>query len=334
MKKILLIGGTGFIGSHLKRALTHQSYEITIMCRQVPPCQEEPDVTYLLFNPDEEKDLDTILSECSHVIHLASATTPSTSMLKPEMEIINNLLPVSRLLERLQKYPEIHLIFISSGGAIYGNTYLDFVKEDTVLHPLSYYGAGKAAIEAFLYAFHEQAGNRVTVVRPSNLYGEGQPLKSQFGLIPTLFNHLINDSEMQIWGDGETIRDYLYIGDFVDLCIRIIQSATDGNSYETINAGSGYGLSINQLCDLAESITEQTIQRQYVASRTVDVKRIVLDSSKAENRFGWKASTPVKTGLEKTWEGFLHNTKRHLSDRADAFWCSVPVKSGDTTTSD
>lgn len=303
MKKILLIGGAGFIGSHLKSTLLNRGYEVIIGCRNLP-ANKDPAVTYLSLAKDNMAPLESILPECSHVVHLASATTPGTSMLEPSKEVINNILPIAHLLEAMQKYHDIHLIFVSSGGAIYGNTHQDLVREDTLSQPLSYYGASKTAIEAFLYTYQKQTNNPVTILRPSNLYGSKQPLKTHFGIIPTIFNCLINDSVFEIWGDGEIIRDYLYIDDFIDLCIRIIQAKNYSHSYRIFNAGSGKGLSINHICNQVESITGKSICREYTHSRSVDVKKIVLNSSKVQSEFNWQASTSIKTGLEKTWENF------------------------------
>lgn len=300
IKKILLIGGSGFIGSNLTHALLANGKKVIIMCRKLPEYQESS-VTYLLNSPDDNKLLELTLPECSHVIYLASATTPGTSVLEPSKEVINNILPISRFLEALHNYPEIKLLFISSGGTIYGNSRQEYVVEDTMPQPLSNYGAGKVAIEAFLYAFQKQSGSSVTVLRPSNLYGKGQALKANFGIIPAIFNSLTNSKTLKIWGDGEIIRDYLYIDDFVDLCLRVMQSTNKNNSYRVFNAGSGQGVSVNQLCDLIESLTVLPVKREYLEARNVDVKRIVLDSVSAKSVFNWQPSTSIEAGLKNIW---------------------------------
>jgi len=303
IKKILLIGGTGFIGSNLTHALLDKGNEVAILCRNLPEHQI-PSVTYLSNSPNSTSALESILPECSHVFYLASATTPGTAIREPSVEVLNNLLPISHFLETLQKYPNIKLIFISSGGAIYGNSMQDYVIEETTPHPLSYYGAGKVAIEAFLYAFQKQSGIQVTVLRPSNLYGKGQTLKANFGIIPTILNCQVNAQIFRIWGDGETIRDYLYIDDFIDLCLRIIRSTSTKNAYNVYNAGSGQGLSVNQLCRLIEAITEHPVKREYLEARNVDVKRIVLDSNSVKSTYNWLPSTSIETGLKKIWDGY------------------------------
>jgi len=304
MKKILLIGGAGFIGSHLKNRLLDHGYEVAILCREMPDIQDA-DVEYLVFPLDDMAALAEVLPQCSHVIHLASATTPGISVQEPSTEVINNILPTFRFLEVLQQYQHIHLIFISSGGAIYGDTGEEFVSESTALQPLSYYGASKVSIETFLHAFQQQTTNQITILRPSNIYGPNQPLKLLFGIVPTIFNRLINDSVLEIWGDGEIIRDYLYIDDFIALCLSVLQATDDLKGYRVFNAGSGHGYTINQICGFVESIAGKTINRTYAESRRVDVKRIVLDSGYAELEFHWKASTSIEQGLRNTWDYYL-----------------------------
>jgi UDP-glucose 4-epimerase len=304
VKKTLLIGGAGYIGSHLKNSLLERGYEVAILCRKMPDIQDT-DVEYLVYPMDDMAALAEILPQCSHVIHLASATTPGTSAQEPSTEVINNILPTLRFLEVLQQHQHIHLIFISSGGAIYGDIGEEFVGESNILQPLSYYGASKVTIETFLHAFQQQTTNKITILRPSNIYGPNQPLKLHFGIVPTIFNHLINSSVLEIWGDGETIRDYLYIDDFIALCLSVLQAADDSKGYRVFNAGSGHGYAINQICNLVESITGKTIKRTYAESRRVDVKRIVLDSGYAELEFEWKASTSIEQGLQNTWDYYL-----------------------------
>ena len=143
----------------------------------------------------------------------------------------------------LQAQPETHLIFFSSGGTVYGNPQQLPVSEDSPIAPLSNHGAGKAAQESFCQALRAQ-GHAVTILRPSNAYGPGQTMKRGFGLVRTLLEHARLGTAMEIWGDGENVRDYIYIDDIVEATLRLIDQPQDCGTY---NLGSGMGYSINQV---------------------------------------------------------------------------------------
>ena len=161
--------------------------------------------------------------------------------------------------------------------------------------PLSYYGAGKAAIEAFIIAFCQQQNRPATILRPTNFYGPGQSCQPGFGIIPTIFDCLLKSKALPIWGDGKSVRDYLYIDDFIELCTQISTSPSPPD-LRIYNVGSGLGYSINSLCDLIEEVTNKQIIREYHPSRSVDVQRVVLDCSRIEHDHAWHAQTDLTTG--------------------------------------
>ena len=305
MKKILLLGGTGFVGSRLCQRLVETGSRVVVWAHSFPPVRD-PAVEYVTDSLDNVNLLESLLPDCSHVFHLASATTPGSSRLEPGVEVVNNTLPLVRLLGVMQRFADIHFHFVSSGGAIYGDHPKSMVQERDPLEPISYYGAGKVAAEAFLHAYHKQTGNGVTILRPSNLYGPGQRPKAHFGIIPTLFDCVKSGKTFEIWGDGEVVRDYLFIDDFVELCQRTISWDSNRRTLSVFNAGSGKGHSINQLCESVQTVTNQALKTEYRPSRGVDVSRIVLDSSAALRVFDWKASTNLEDGLTRTWIWLTH----------------------------
>jgi UDP-glucose 4-epimerase len=183
------------------------------------------------------------------------------------------------------------------------------LSESRVSEPPSYYGAGKIAIEKFINAFVRQHNGRALILRPSNFYGPGQHFRRGFGLLPTLFRHAVNKTPVNIWGDGEIVRDYLFMDDFLLLCLAIAESKFAFSGFEVCNAGSGTGHSINQVCALVEQITGVTLERNYLPSRNVDLKRIVLDSTRANRLFGWSATTPLPAGVAKSWNWYLDHAQ-------------------------
>jgi len=145
-----------------------------------------------------------------------------------------NIGPTIRFLEFLQGYDDIHMIFLSSGGTLYGNPEFIPVNESYPLNPLSFHGAGKVSIEFFLKTFSSFPGKYTTILRPSNIYGPGQRLRSGFGVVPTMLGHILNGTIMEIWGDGTSIRDYLYIEDMITAIICLIDLPQDNNIYNIV----------------------------------------------------------------------------------------------------
>jgi UDP-glucose 4-epimerase len=158
-------------------------------------------------------------------------------------------------------------------------------------------------LEKFIMAFCQQLQRSAIILRPSNFYGPGQSYRVGFGIVPTIFHHILNSKPLTIWGDGEAVRDYLYISDFIDLCVQLIEQPMDTGT-KIYNVGSEKGYSLNQLSSLIEEVTHQSITRQYQVARTVDVKRIVLDCTHLHNDLKWSPRVELPTGLALTWKWF------------------------------
>ncbi len=299
-KGILVIGGSGFVGQSL---LPHLPAPVYVISRRILTNLPEG-VQAFQTSLDDLETLKKILPKCRWLIHLASDSTPGVSAGKPVFEAEHNLAPNLKLFQLLQNYPKVNLLYLSTGGAIYGNPDNSTnkpKKENMQLHPLSYYAAGKIALEAFIAALVQQSPRHAVILRPSNFYGPGQPYRAGFGVIPTILEFQSTGKPLQVWGDGTNIRDYLFIEDFVTLCVMLLKKSNHEPGTQIYNAGAGCGYSLNQLCELLEKITKQPVLREYHPARTVDVKHIVLDTSHIKSDYGWQAQTSLPDGLKKTW---------------------------------
>ncbi|MDY0044902.1 MAG: NAD-dependent epimerase/dehydratase family protein [Syntrophales bacterium] len=308
---ILVLGGSGFAG---QRLLPHLPPPVYIISRRQFYGLRHG-VHAFRTNLDDIPTLKQILPKCRWVVHLASDSTPGTSAGKPRFEAEHNIVPTVRFLDVLQSYPQVKLIYLSSGGAVYGNPGHTSVHEDTPLNPLSYYAAGKITNEAFIAALTNQSPRYAAILRPSNFYGPGQRYRPGFGIIPTILEHQRIGKPLQIWGDGENVRDYLFIDDFVHLCLLMLQNKNTEPGTHIYNVGSGFGYSLNQLCELLEKVTGEIVLREYRSTRVVDVRHIVLDSSRIQSACGWQALTPLEEGLQKTvrwWTDNVHQAKPHM----------------------
>lgn len=276
---VLLLGGAGFIGSALARRL-----------------EQEKIATHILGRHDAEQ-LENVLPQCGTVIHLASATTPGSSATHPSLEL-GNLALTLRLLELMQSQPETHLIFFSSGGTVYGNPDRLPVTEDTPIAPLSNHGAGKASQEAFCQAFRA-CGHAVTILRPSNAYGPGQTMRHGFGLVRTMLECIRAGTPLEIWGDGENIRDFIYIDDVIEAGMRLISLPQNSATY---NLGSGIGYSINQVRRIVEEITGAELDVFCRPARGIDVRAVVLDIRRICQELHWTPKVDLDEGVRRTWE--------------------------------
>lgn len=301
-RETLLIGGTGFVGQALAPRLAVAGHRVHLVARRPVSLGLDGGAVLHTSPLDNAKLLHTLLPTCRTVYYLASDSTPGTSASEPMWESELNLGPALRFLDILQKYDQVHLVFISSGGTVYGNPRSLPVGEDQPLSPLSYHGAGKIAMEAFLQAYCRQFGRSVTILRPSNFYGPGQPYRKGFGIVRGILEHLRRDRPVEIWGDGENVRDFLYVEDFVDACVRLQEKEPVKGAVEIFNVGYGRGHSINGLCGLVESVTGRRIRREYRSGRPIDVRSIVLDYSRLHRATGWAPATDLETGLARTWE--------------------------------
>jgi UDP-glucose 4-epimerase len=278
-KAILLLGGHGFIGTALAQRLRSEGEQVHVIGRQ------------------DVEQLGVLLPLCGTVVHLASSTTPGTSAMNPELEI-ENLQLTLRFLDLLRKQPDTHLVFFSSGGTVYGNPATLPVTEDAPLVPLSHHGAAKVAQEAFCQVLRAQ-GHAVTILRPSNAYGPGQTMKNGFGLVRTMLKHARLGTPLQVWGDGENVRDYVYIDDIVDATLRLIRKPEVAGVY---NLGSGIGHSVNQVRALVERVTGLPVKAIGYAARGVDVRSVVLCCTQMESKLGWRPATGLSQGIANTWQ--------------------------------
>ncbi len=279
---VLLLGGAGFIGSAMAKRLMQEKIPVHIIGRH-----------------DGDR-LEHVLSQCGTVIHLASATTPGSSATQPNLEL-GNLALTLRLLDLLKNHPEIHLIFFSSGGTIYGNPDRLPVTEDCSIAPLSNHGAGKASQEAFCRATRTQ-GHAVTILRPANAYGPGQGLKRGFGLVRIMLEHVLAGTPLEIWGDGKNVRDFIYIDDVIGACIRLIRRPQDSGTY---NLGSGTGYSVNQVQDMVEEIAGAELKVFRSPTRHSDVRCVVLDIGHIQSELDWTPKIVLDEGIRRTWRWLL-----------------------------
>ena len=297
--KVLVIGGCGFIGSHVVDKCLQQGLSVRVMDPRPelyrPPL---PGVDYVFHSLSDHHRLADTLSGVDAVVHLASTTVPSTSNLDPAADISGNLVPTVRLLEAMRASGTRKLVFFSSGGTVYGIPTKDPVPEDHPLNPISSYGIVKLAIEQYLRMEQQLHGLEFVALRPANIYGQRQAQVGLLGVIGTYLRKVAEDAPIEIWGDGSVVRDFVHVEDIADLCHRALISGASGS----FNAGSGEGTSISQIVDIIGQTTGRTLEPVYKPGRNFDVPRVVLDIARARATFGWQPAVPLRRGIGETWE--------------------------------
>lgn len=303
---MLIIGGNGFIGSHLANELARLKVFIRIYDRATHKNPiDTRNVEYRLGDISDSSSLMEALHGIDVVYHLVSTSLPSTSNIDPIGDIQNNLVSTIKLLDTMVQLKVMRIIFLSSGGTVYGNPSTSIVSETEVLKPICSYGIVKAAIENYLSLYQQSHGLIPTVLRPSNPFGPWQSHIGVHGLIATTFNRIVNKEPIAVWGDGSHIRDYLYISDLVDLCVK----AGLSNKTGVFNAGYGEGYSINDIIKKIESITGIPANIKYLDGRPFDVKKNVLNVALAKKTFNWAPKVSIDAGLKKYWEWINSNQR-------------------------
>lgn len=301
--KILVVGGCGFIGSHVVDALVDQGVKVRVLDRRPeafrPPL---PGVDYQMGDFGEPSAILEALTDMDAVIHLASTTVPGTANLDPIADINGNLVATVRMLELMRAAGRRKIVYLSSGGTVYGIPQTDPVDESHPLRPINSYGIVKAAIENYLYMEHALHGLGHVVLRASNPYGPRQGRLGVQGIIGTHLWKIARGESIEIWGDGSVVRDFIHVRDLADLCVTAVLSDPRG----CFNAGSGEGTSINQVvAAIRQVVTTDSFPLAgpvYKPGRSFDVPRIVLDIGHARRTYGWQPRIGLDAGLAETWD--------------------------------
>lgn len=296
---ILVLGARGFIGKHLCSALVAANYKVRGFDLQ-PVNANWPDihgVEWMAGNFENASNVAAALDKIDLVFHLISTTIPKTSNENPILDLQQNVVGTLNLLDLVIKQPQRpRLIFLSSGGTVYGVPYTIPISEEHPTNPLSAYGIAKLAIEKYLalYAYLYKLDYRV--LRLANPYGEFQSHLSGQGVIAAFVHKALQHQPVEIWGDGTIVRDYLYIGDVISAMISLI--SYDG-SERIFNIGGGRGHSILELLSVIKGLLQYDIVSYRLSSRPCDVPVNVLDINRATSILGWKPTTPLHEGIKR-----------------------------------
>lgn len=302
--KILVLGGNGFIGSHLVDKLLKEGHFVRVFDKNEEHYRKAlHGIDYHLGEFGNRGLLSDALKGIEVVIHLISTTLPKTSNDDPVFDVQSNVIESLFLLEQCVANNIKKIIFTSSGGTVYGIPQSVPVFEESQTNPICSYGISKLTIEKYLYLFKQLHNLDYVIIRPSNPFGSRQNPFGIQGVIPVFLGKIKRNEPIQIYGTGDVVRDYIYIKDLVNA----FYSATIYNTTSHIfNIGSGEGHSLNDLLTVMKNVTGRNFSVTHTNSRPYDVPEIYLDITRASKELNWKPSTSIEQGIKHTWD-FVNN---------------------------
>ena len=301
--KILLLGAAGFIGTNLTIELAKKTEdEITLVDRSkafFKPIvgMDLKNVHILEADLTVDMDFDSILKDQEVVYHLVSTTVPTTSNQHISQELVSNVIFSANLFEACIRCDVKKVVFVSSGGTVYGKEVDCPLKEKTATNPISSYGVQKITIEKLLYLYRYMYGLDYRIIRLANPYGPYQRPNGVLGAVTTFTYKALKGDEITVYGDGSVVRDFIYIDDAIRAIMKIVNGE---NKHRTFNLGCGYGTSIKQVLETIEKALGIKLNVSYLEGRKVDVQVNYLDISRYEKYYGALNPISLEDGIRKT----------------------------------
>lgn len=307
---IAIIGAAGFIGTNLAIYLAKDSSkQITMIDSNLAFFSnlkklEIHNISYKEAEFSMNADFDNQVKGQDVVYHLASTVIPGNSNKNIAEELEQNVIVTVKLLDACVRQKVKKIVFISSGGAIYGKKGTCPISEDTVAYPISSYGVQKLAIEKLLYLYRYQNGLDYRIIRLANPYGPYQRPNGKLGVVTTFVYKALTEGVVEVYGDGTVVRDFIYIND----AIRGIQKIVEGdNDYRVFNLGAGQGVSVNEVISTIRDTICPDLKVKYIEGRTTDVPMNYLDITRYEENYGLLNPVSLKDGIVMTAE-FMRRT--------------------------
>lgn len=302
-QRVLVLGGLGFMGSHISRLLLQEGYSVRIFDKLygsrnlIADIEKEIEVQ----EGDAEKPEDVLrsLKNIDIAIDLIHTTVPGTSMQDSAYDVQTNIVSHAAWLSQLNKTDLRKIIYISSGGTVYGIPQKNPIDENHPTEPISSYGISKLAIEKYIAMYADLYGIDYRICRPSNAYGEGQHLHTGQGAIGVFLEKCLKKQQIEIWGDGTVSRDYIHVADLVQAIVKIM---LHNGKDRIFNISSGKGYSLNDIITTIRDDLQIPVKVNYVKSRKFDVPVNILDNSRLIRETGWKPQIELVCGMRRVYD--------------------------------
>ena len=298
---VTVFGGGGFIGSAIVDRLLLREHSVRVF--------ERPRImSHRSFSPNEKvswingdmlnkTDLDSAVERADVVYHLVSSTLPKSANDDPLYDVQSNLIGTLQLLQACVRAGVKKLVFISSGGTVYGTPIYLPIDERHPTDPHGSYGIIKLAIEKYLYMFERDYGLKSFALRVANPYGERQRIETAQGAVAVFLNRILKGTPIEVWGDGSVTRDFLYVGDVAEAFVKVMEYE---GAFRTFNISSGVGISVNQLISEISGVVGVRPEVVYKPARGFDVPINVLSNLLAGQQLEWVPLVDLNSGLRRT----------------------------------
>jgi len=301
--KCVIFGGGGFIGSAIADRLLRDGHELRIFERpRVEPYRKftgSEHVEWVTGDLQSAHDVGDAINGVDVVLHLVSTTLPKNSNEDPVYDVQSNLIATLQMLKAMVVKMIPKIVFISSGGTVYGTPKYVPIDELHPTDPLVSYGITKLAIEKYLHLYEHLHGIKSVTLRVANPYGERQRVETAQGAVGVFLNRAVRSLPIDIWGDGSTTRDYIHISDVAEAFVRAVEYT---GSLNVFNISSGAGTSLNELIAMLEQALGKPIERRYLPGRPFDVPVSVLSNQLAREELKWAPSVSMQEGIALTAE--------------------------------
>ncbi len=295
--RCVVLGAGGFVGTSLCRRLGDEGAVIVGFGRRSRIDDAPFPGTWVEGEFEDAKAVARVVSGADVVFHLLGGSNPSASNRAPATELQTALATNLSLIAEIIRADVGKLVFVSSGGTVYGPAHHLPICEDAATDPISAYGLGKLTTEKMLRIYGLTEGLNYTILRVANPYGPFQIPNRPQGILATIIKRAMEGTPVEVWGDGTVIRDYLHIS---DVCDALVRSATINAEHKVFNIGSGTGRSLNEIVNSVADVLGVQVLVEYKPGRSADIPANVLDCTRALQTLGWGPRIAWAAGLRDT----------------------------------
>lgn len=299
--RLVILGGSGRVGKHVVREALKAGWKLTVFGRSFDQslADRSEALDFIQGSLSNTNLLLKIVDGADACVHLVDTDVPSSSVRYPTRSIHRIIGPTTAFLSKLKSVRLGKLIYVSSGGCVYGEPLYLPIDEIHPTSPICPFGASKLATEHYIQLYGRLGGVRTIILRPSNIYGLTTAKPSECGVVDKILDSIAQEADITIFGNGSIIRDYIHVSDFVSALLLSCQSEYEKDA--VFNVGTGEGHSISELLSLIEEITGRKPIFVRKKTRPWDVRTNILNCDRIIDVLNWNATIALKQGIELCW---------------------------------